>query len=722
MPNTIKNIAQTPKGITKQQQAANQAAVNVLFGPFASDKQKKLIARKLSEQQAGTTAVGLNRFTTAFIKQVKFIDKKTDEIVNGKPTDPNSKHINPLNYGLIPLVELIASIDLCNILNYLIDQIPGGKKFNPNETTQRSTALGRIKYDLQYAAYRVQGYIDGYYNSSDNVLNPKNPENVSKLQQLLINIVTDFKKLSDAADSAFNNPDLNNAFPQLANSTNYITIATQFFDKYTDVRNIPSTDYQKILRYIDRTKTVCILIQGLDKPRDLLNFADYFLGGKVAKEIQKLSKIIDPKKIESVIKDIQSGVDKANRVVKAILSFVNITRTIVSIANVLIKIFNIVVAFLEGLPIPSMFGNIGIHVKITNVSQKLKTIIKQFSDRLSEINRILGAIYYFCSKRSLQFGQLLNSLQIIIINLQNCNLPETQKDPENNIISNLNQAINQTEIIKANLDTYVSTYDNNSKKRKKRIGEYTIEILNEEITDEGISIRRRYGVALDTNKVVVAKSTPTFATNDAVIIEEVKLLLPKKVGSNVNMSNIVSLIPQEDLDILDEANNYLETDEPEDSSFDIEDQPDTEDTDSEDDDPPDGLGLQSFINKLKGGKRLRRRMRREMAKSKRKLADDMQRANPNAPKSKKAELNALKAELDVIIDNIKAKKNQLKASVIALAASFGTNAVLIAAIVLLKKKIKELEKERSDKITQIKKLDPTFTPPNSIEKPRPKTP
>ena len=35
-----------------------------------------------------------------------------------------------------------------------------------------------------------------------------------------------------------------------------------------------------------------------------------------------------------------------------------------------------------------------------------------------------------------------------------------------------------------------------------------------------------------------------------------------------------------------------------------------DDPDSEDDDPPSGLGLNGFINSIKGGKKLRKRMRK----------------------------------------------------------------------------------------------------------------
>lgn len=675
--------AQQPRSLSKSEQARLEVGFQMMgFNKKAS--------QKLTQQVAGTTAIGLNRFTSEFIKIVKKVDRTTTDIIQGVPTDVGTQKINPLKYGLIPLVELISSIDLCNVINYLIDQVPGGKKFNPNETTERDTVLGRSKYKLQYAAYRIQGYIDNYYSLGDDITNPKNPENVSKAQNVIIKIVQEFRNLTEASDNIFNNAELNNAFPQIANYTNFFTVANTFFDQYTDVRTIPTgPDFQKILKYIDKTRTTCILIQGLNKPRDLIAFADNFLGGKIAEQIQKLQKLIDPKKIESVVRDMQKGVNIAYKAIKSVLSAINIVRTIISLASVIIKVLFIIAQFLKKLPIPTMFTTTAEPVTIGDAVAKLQKKVDFFTDRLNEINRILSAVYFFCQKRVIEFGQILNYLQIIRVNLQNCDLNQPQT------IENIDSAISNTQSTVNDLTTYINTYDNNSTKRQKRIGEYTIQILTEEVVDEGISLRRRYGIALNNKGVAVVKSVPTFATDDRVIIDEVKLLLPKQ--------KLEGLIPNEYLTVMDEAANYLDTDEPQEQDILLEDDEIIEDNDDEDSDPPSGLGLQGFINNLKGGKRLRRRMRREMAKSKRKLATDLRSSDPRSTASKKAEINALKAEIDVIKDDIEAKKRKIT---ITIAASI-TNPLLRPLIIVLKKQLDDLVKALKQKEEQLNKASKT---------------
>jgi hypothetical protein len=677
--------AQPPRTLTKSEEASLQVGFQLMgFNAKAS--------KKLTQQVAGTTAIGLNRFSTEFIKIVKKVDRTTTDILQGVPTDVGAQKINPLKYGLIPLVELMSSIDLCNILNYLIDQVPGGKKFNPNDTKERDTALGRAKYKLQYAAYRIQGYIDGYYNAIDDISNPKNPENVSKAQDVVIKIVQEFRNLTETTDDLFNNAELNNAFPQLANYTNFFTVANTFFDQYTDIRRIPTgPDFKKILSYIDKTRSTCILIQGLNKPRDLIAFADTFLGGKLAEQIQKLQKLIDPKKIESVVKSIQKGVNVAYKAIKSLLTAINIVRTIISIASIIIKVLFVIAKFLKKLPIPSIFTTTAEPVTIGDAVAKLQKKVDFFTDRLNEINRILSAVYFFCQKRLTEFGQILNYLQVVRINLQNCDLQESK----NETIQNIDSAVTDTQSTINDLNNYINTYDNNNSKRKKRIGEYTIQILTEEVVDEGINLRRRYGIALNNRGIVVAKSVPTFATDDRVIIDEVKLLLPKQ--------NLTGLIPSEYLAVMDESANYLDTDEPAEQDVFTEDEEIEEDNDDEDSDPPAGLGLQGFVNKLKGGRRLRRRMRRETAKAKRKLANELRSSDPNSQATKKSKIDSLKAEIGVVKDDIAAAKRKLTVTI----AAAVLNPLLRPVIIIFKKRVDDLVKLLKQKENELSKLSKT---------------
>ena len=67
---------------------------------------------------------------------------------------------------------------------------------------------------------------------------------------------------------------------------------------------------------------------------------------------------------------------------------------------------------------------------------------------------------------------------------------------------------------------------------------------------------RRYGIALDINGILAAQSTPTFASDDNIIIQEVKLILASK-GLIPNLPSPLSIA---ELNILENALAFLEDD------------------------------------------------------------------------------------------------------------------------------------------------------------------
>jgi len=655
-----------------------------------------------------TTAIGLNKATDKFLKQVKEIDKKCTNILIGKAGQDKGKFTNPIDYGIKPSVDLLASIDLCSILNFLLDQIPAAKKFDPNDQSERQSALGRIKYDIQYSAFTIQSYIDDYYSTTTDLNNPKDPENVTKLQRLLNKIGQTLSVISGPeSQDLFNNADINNAFPQMATYGNFIDNARETFNRYTDLKNIPVKEFQKIVGYIDKTKQTCILIQGLNTPANLISFVDSFAKGQLSEQIQKLNKIIDPKKIANFVKNIKTLVQKLKNVVDFVFKIINFVRFILNIAVIIIKIVVIVAKFLVALPIPNIFTLVGNTTTVADAKKKIDDKAKYFIDRISEANRILQAIYTFCVRRSSQLGQIINSLQIVIINLQNCDDANENKTNEVNpnninsvIFNDLQQSIDTLNVIKTELDNYVKNYDNNKEKRKRKYGNYTIEIITEEVVDEGINLRRRYGVALDQTGVVFVQSTPTFASEDSIIIQEVKLLISsktevKKVGT--------SSVSSENQTIIEEALNYSETEDPEDLSLDTIDEinfdPELDDPENEDDD--NGLGLNSFINKMKGGRRLRKKMRQILAKKKIDLAGNLQKADPKGnvagKLTNKAKKSALQDQILAGEENVKILKEDIAITIAAIA----TTPLPPTKILLIKKLAKQREDLKNQQSTLV---------------------
>lgn len=649
-----------------------------------------------------TSAKGLNKVTTKFIGTVKDIDRKCTDILLGKPgSNQSSKKRNPLDYGVKPTVDLLASIDLCNIINYLFNQIPGAKKFNPNDQSERNTTLGRIKYDIQYSAYTIQKYIDGYYSENVDLLDQQDPDNVNKLQEIVNKISQTLATINGPeSEQLFTNPELNSAFPAMSSYGNFMQNVQQTFGRYTDLRNIPQRDFQKVVQYVEKTKQTCLLIQALSTPTSLITFADTFLNGQLGDQLQRLNRLIDPKKIQNLIKSVKTGCEKIKTVVDAIIKIIGFVRTIINLAVVLINIIKIIVKFLVVLPVPNMFTIIGNSTSAADAKVKIDEKAQYFLDRISEINRILGAIYSFCVNRSSQLQSIIASLNIVIINLQNCNQTDAPIDADvdlgsneiNTILQQLKDSVSTLETSRTSMDNFVAVYDNNKKKNKNKFGDYTIEILQEQLTDEGIQLKRRYGVGLDKNATVVVSSTPTFASDDNIIIQEVKLLLAGINGqSNVQR---ISVFSSDNIESLSEAINYLEAepvalDDIDNFNLDV----GLDDPDNEDEDSEEGLGLNAFINNLKGGKRLRRRMRRQMAQQKRQLVSELRKTDPTgrltAKKTKKETIEAIKNAIAAAELTVKINRQDI---ILIIAASKIPTPPTIALIAMKKREIEQQKK------------------------------
>ena len=131
------------------------------------------------------------------------------------------------------------------------------------------------------------------------------------------------------------------------------------------------------------------------------------------------------------------------------------------------------------------------------------------------------------------------------------------------------------------------------------------------MVDTTIVNKRRRGIAVDQNGAIVAQSDLTFATNTSIIIEEVKV---KLVSSGLVKSQFSSF-GGSDLAVISTSLTYLEDNTALDSNFNFDTllQDSGESPDSEDESV--GLGLNAFINNLKGGKKLRIRSRAAMKSS-----------------------------------------------------------------------------------------------------------
>lgn len=871
-----------------------------------------------------TAEPGIEKAILVAGKSINEIRAKMDDLFYGKfeiAAAEESDAVNPmtgfketLDKGIFYVMDKLLEVDMCNILEYALNQIPGGKKFDPNvDPNTIEDNLARKKYEIQLKAYQVQVLIDDFYSLyGDNSTSKKKSALVGLIKKVrsileeVLGITPDpvlspeqqieqeASQISLASDSriqslrslvgtdGLRDAELVAAFPELRLFSNFMEDIYRVFNKYSDVRNFPSQDVQKILRKIDDIRTIAISIQNLTTVSGAINLADRFLDGRISKFIKMISKIIDPRKIIPFLKTIIDVCRIIIRIANQILRIISFFSNIISLFLLLVKVFWILRKFFLGVPIPNAFTTVGV---TTVAADTLQQTIKElgflfFLKRLKQINQLLQTIIGFLRSLVTKLFTLVEKITALIFNIEACysdpndlygdpstlqseldqygldqlagggtNINPTNRSgggaggagggvggrtgggnasglnnnrgrgsekPATNIsgrvldplangngfgvvgvtpdANELNARRNGAYIDPALLNEFkdvrdllrdralrllefLNNYFDKKNAKNNRFGPYTIEILTEQSVDTEIKLRRRYGIAIDQNGILATQSDATYASDDKIIIAEVKAkllalglvntnalgyaqkanvminglggtnanggsgasgltdplmtglgnLAASKQGQNINQnggpsqtlglagiasnnqssainrtsangtpldipisnasfdgngagldsmltnvggddygksldaflsedarrkqSNLegqkaesggnqpnlgFSGFSASDISVMEESMNFL-TDEDltiDDIEF-MEFDTGTDDPDSEDDDPPEGLGINGFINSIKGGKKLRKRMRKMMAKASSDLASNLKQTDPNGKYSGK---------------------------------------------------------------------------------------
>ena len=566
-----------------------------------------------------TTAKGLEKVIGIIASFIIKSQDSTNKIIYGDPRKKfknktnNKGDVNQaLNNGLLYVVDTLASVDLCNIINYALQQIPGGQPFDPTKPPPTDSVVERSKWTLQKAAYDTQIFIDKYYNT---YADSNNIQSRIGLSDLVTQVSISLQEITSAVSQESANPVLLKSYPELSVLNNFIDNAVGYFNKYTNVRSIPVDEVQKIISYIDKTRNVCIAIQGINSPASLINFADSTFNIGIQEQIKRVEKIINPARLIPLLKSILKTANNINSIGRKVLGYITTARAIIRIAVLLLKVFKIIIKFLKSLPIPLTFLTLGINLLISDALQeKINKFVDKTVNRLNQINAVLTLIVIFVTNLLVAIDRIIQALKLMLMNLDACN----NTDPD--LIRDLNDTIDNLNGTRNELQTFIDTYNNNANQVNKKFGKYTIEIITEQVTDEGINLKRRYGVGISPENTVVVQSTPTFASLDQIIINEVKVLL---VSNGFIDSDLQSLTPDQ-VQILTESLNYLEE-----GDINIQ-EIETSISEADFDSGLDAeLGLTQFVDNLAGGKALRKRVRKKMQKRSQEFKQELSNSDPN---------------------------------------------------------------------------------------------
>ncbi len=554
-----------------------------------------------------------------------------DKIFYGKPIESGSyvkgKNIpkNPLDLGIIPVLDLINSVDYCDVINYAISKVPAGSKFNPLIVPE--DPFEKIKWRFQKTAFDVRSEIDTFYSGYDDALDNESKTNlfnsVGRINSLFSTWTNGFRNAINA-DGNFGDQDLQTlttAFPQLRNIGSFVTDKLEYYNRFTDFRQIPNEDYQKLLNTINKIRQYCIIIESLSTPASVITGLNLLgINGQINDAIKKVQDLIDPTKAIPTIKKIIKVCVKIRNICNSIKNLIATGQLLIKIALLLIRVFKVFIKFFKALPLANLFTTTGITTTFSDIVKDLKDKgASTFETRLKQLSLFFNFVIIFLDTLVPILGEVIQKLTTLITSLQNCdNFPKEV----------LNELIDVKNGLQSDLDEFNKFLENKkqkdkTKKSQNRFGDFTIQIVTEEVVEEAISLRRRYGVALNNRGLVTVQSDPTFASDDQIIIQEVKLLLQSKGVIDSASPDYNS----EELNLLNDTSAYLYEDDINWESFEQQsldlDSPNNENEDE------DNLGLNAFVNKLDGGKRLRRRMRKMLEKNNQTLRSNLSNTDPS---------------------------------------------------------------------------------------------
>jgi hypothetical protein len=559
-----------------------------------------------------STAKGLEKVIGIIAKFIISAQSSINKTLYGQfklQTDPTANKIQKaIDKGVTNTLSDLVGINYCDIVNYLINQVPGGQSFDPENPPQTNSAFERSKWFVQKQAFEVEKKIDQYYQSYGDA---NNSNSKLGLYTLIQEVNTIFSTVLDP-NQGLNDPQLQKAFPQFSSATNFLQDVLAKFNRYQSVNDIDNDTVQKLLRLIEKVRAYCIAIIALNSPASFVNFADSATGGEVQEQIARLNKIIDVPRFIPLIKQIIRIANNLNTIGTKLIGYINVARVVIKICILLIKVYNLIKSFFLALPIPSVTTTLGVSTKFSDIYQ---SVLKEQGERklikrLSQTNAVLNLMAICVTSLVVGIQDIIYKLNLIKLNLESCN-PELGQEIDDTLA-----ALNTT---RQQLQSFLDVYNTTDQAINRQFGDYTIEIVSEELTDEGISIRRRYGIARDRSGYISVQSTPTFASLDLIIINEVKVLLVSKGLVQIGVSDLSS----ENLTIVLDSLRFLD-----DQNLNIDNIQFTPSEIANLKEQEDLIGISTFVNNLPGGKALRKKVQNILAGQATKLKSDISQTDP----------------------------------------------------------------------------------------------
>lgn len=317
----------------------------------------------------------------------------------------------------------------------------------------------------------------------------------------------------------------------------------------TNMSNFPQEDIRRLYQTFTDTKELLNGIANAENPADLLKV----IGAKSA--IQKLDDLLNPKQIIPILTGILTTVQSINLVITQLNNYVGKLAKIANILTTVAQAFIVIAKFIRKMPLPNMWTTAGVTSTLSNIGEKMDYKARQALFNLKATTEFLNSLSFALNGLVQRINVLIETISYILAKLQSCdktkNLPVTKKLKEATLLLQQNVLQLQNSLPKKPTNTSV-TYKG-----------FNLSIIEEEVTDAGINVVRRYGIVTDKRGVLVLQSDLTYANNTELIYNELRFLIDK-AGINADVTNSGENTTSEadaiakDLDIPTEAEQNAE--------------------------------------------------------------------------------------------------------------------------------------------------------------------
>lgn len=284
-----------------------------------------------------------------------------------------------------------------------------------------------------------------------------------------------------------------------------------------------------------------------------INIATLALGGQEAEINKKLAGIIRPERFRESVGFIVRQVKAVDKAIVQIQAVVKLLNTIVRIFNILIKLYKFIKKVLKRLNTPLAIGGGGSPVvSQTNASTNTQadtlstsTIVVTYLENIVSVvsNFLQGVVLLNIKRIRRQILQLLTNLNILYENLNACSFTNEDSNLLNSVQDSID-SLNNSLFILDELFPTARTVN-----LPLLYSGYTINIIKEEVADEGITLLRRRVIVADQRGVIEYEGTPTYATDDQVLIKEGQYYIDKQDQTRTSDSGNDSPTDEEIIDL-----------------------------------------------------------------------------------------------------------------------------------------------------------------------------